>query len=156
MVTTLASGWPAPSERTSPREEAPVSPVEGSGRPREDELSSCSTAVNLGPRTVRRVVKEQVRAAARWLHGEGRPQGHAFRKLFLKLSESPAYRRGFIAEFEYCRQLASRMEVTRAGLWGLSGGSRITSIWGSEVSEKKDLKNIERRKIVEACERKPV
>ena len=53
------------------------------------------------------------------------------RKLFLKLSESPAYRRGFMAEFEYWRQFAKSMEVTRELLWGLLGGCRITSTFGA-------------------------
>ena len=57
------------------------------------------------------------------------------RKLFLKLSESPAYRRGFMAEFEYCRQFAKSMEVTRELLWGLLGGCRITRTFGTIYDE---------------------
>ena len=34
-----------------------------------------------------------------------------------------------MAEFEYWRQFAKRMEVTRELLWGLLGGCRITNTW---------------------------
>ena len=68
------------------------------------------------------------------------------RKLFLKLSESPAYRSGFMAEFEYWgqmlnfmegnfwnfvtwRQFAKRMEVTRELLCCSLGGCNITKTW---------------------------
>ena len=40
-----------------------------------------------------------------------------------------------MAEFEYWRQFAKRMEVTRELLWGLLGGCRITSTFGTIQSE---------------------
>ncbi len=44
-------------------------------------------------------------------------QWHAFRKLFLKLSERKAYSTGFMAELEYWRQSESSITITRVLLW---------------------------------------
>ena len=44
-------------------------------------------------------------------------QWHAFRKLFLKLSERKAYSTGLMAELEYWRQSERRITITRVLLW---------------------------------------
>ena len=85
------------------------------------------------------------------------------RKLFLKLSESPAYRSGFMAEFEYWgqmlnfmegnvwnfvtwRQFAKRMEVTRELLCCSLGGCNITKTWQRNyffaTNSNQDYKNL--------------